>query len=415
MGYDTDYSMGSNYYPYDNYSVGNSYDAFHSPAYLVQLKKRTDILYRTYSALHASHYDNLEADPQLKEMANLLGFGLLMRHALEAISVDLIKRTGCDDLLKETVHKRLTAIEGKNVSGYSPEQEHNLFYVLDRTNKIAHPYVLKEVPTYESFVALYRSTFRPLIDFHIRLTTNRTIRRYLTSMRDRMDSFNLKDRITRTLTLGNLIRQLTECTANFWCYNNYVTPTDASTSEDPVPLSKVLAQLRNIARASTETGIGASSMNNRVIDALFNLKNTTNALMHVDHYEIGLFTIWRTGLKLRHLHTAIVAECSPDALELKTNSSALKKTEVKLTLLCGFFGWFGVHHFYAGNILKGIFFLLTFGCLFIGPPINLINIYRGRFRTKKWGQLNSVSKTTRFLVIAFFVLYIALYYLLISQ
>lgn len=416
MSFYVDYLSEDDYDSYDDFSVGYSFDTFKSQnhTYLEKLNRRTALLYRTYSALYASHYAKLKADPQLEETANLLGFGILMRHALEAISIDLVKRAGLDAGGK-TVQERLKAIEGQIISGYTHEQEQTLFNMMGKTSKIAHPHITEELPTFNSFVDLYNSNVRSLIDFHMKLTADKNIRQFLKSMIERMDNFSLKDRITRTLTLGNLIRQLTECTTNLWCYNFRIVPTDASTSENQIALSQVLNQLRDIAKANRNTGFGASSMSSETIHTLTELKNASNALMHVAHNEIGLFTIWKNGRNIRTLHTAIVAECSPRALEVKSDSSVQKKTELTLTLLCGFFGWFGVHHFYAGNILKGIFFLLTFGGLLIGPPINLINIYRGRFRTKKWGQLNSVSKATRALVIAFFVLYIALYYLLISH
>lgn len=412
MRFDIDYSTGNDCYSNDFFSMSYSFDMFQpqNPTYLERLKNRIDILYRTYSALHAFRQAKLEADPRLEETANLLGFGLLMRHALEAISIDLVWRAGLE-AGKKTASERLKDLKGQSISGYAREQEQNLFIILERTNKIAHPHVIEDAPTYKSFVDLYNSTFRSLIDFHIGLTTRRNIRQYLKSMKKRMDNFSLKDSITRTLALGNLIRQLTECTANLWCYNNHIVPTDASTSEKQISLSEVLTVLGNIAKVNRDSGNNASSMSCEMITSLFKLKNTANALMHVAHDEIGLFQIWKNGLKIRTLHAAIVAECSPGALEVKIDPSARKKAEITLTILCGFFGWFGVHHFYAGNILKGIFFLLTFGGFLIGTPISLISICLGRFRTRKWGHLNKVSPAAIAIAIAFIVLYIALYYL----
>ena len=416
MSFDINYLIGNDYDSVNNFSTGYSFDSFqsHNPAYLEKLRRRNDILYRTYSALHASHYAKLEADPQLEETANLLGFGLLMRHALETISIDIVRRAGLD-AGGLTVNERLKAIEGQTISEYTLEQTQALFFILDSTNKIAHPNVIDEPPTYKSFVDLYNFKFCSLINFHMGLTSDRTIWQYLNAMKKRLDNFSLKDRITRTLTLGNLIRQLTECATNRWCYNNRIVPTDASSSDNQISLSQVLTELRDIAKENSNYGYHASSMSNEVIRTLTDLKNTSNALMHVAHDEISLFKIWKCGRNIRSLHTAIVAKCSPGAMDVKVDFSAQNKTEITLTLLCGFFGWFGVHHFYAGNILKGIFFLLTFGGFLIGPPLNLISICRGRFRTKKWGQLNNVSAATRVLTIAFIVLYIALYYLVVSK
>lgn len=409
MYFDIDYSTWDDACLVENESAGYSFDAFRSkhPAYLENLRNRTAILYRTYVVLHGSHYSKLKKDPQMEETASLLGYGLLMRHALEAISIDLVRRAGLE-AQEKTANTRLKALEGQTISGYNRDQEQKLFYILDKTNQIAHPHVIETAPSYESFVNLYTTTFRPLIDFHIGLTTNRSIKRYLRAIQKRLDNFNLKESITRTLTLGNLVRQLTECTANLWCYNNSFVPTDMSTFENQISLSSVLTQLGRIAKINRDSGYGTSSMTCETITALFSLKNTSNALMHVTHDEISLFKIRREGRKLRALHTSIVCECSPDALASKIDPSVRNKNITKLTLLCGFFGWFGVHHFYAGNILMGILFLLTCGGFLVGPIVSLVNICCGNFRTKKWGDLNKASKANIALAIAFIVLYIVL-------
>ena len=397
---------------YDGYfSSSDPFDLFQrqNPTYLSKLKSRVDILFRTYSALHASRYAKLEEDPQLSETANLLSFGLLMRHALETISIDLFMKAGYDKPKEKTANERLKAIEGKNIYGYTHDMEKQLFYILDRTNKVAHPHVIENAPAYKRFVELYRSALRPLIDYHIRQTTKISIRQYLKSMKKRMDSFSLKDKITKTLALGNLVRQLTECTVNFWCYHQRIVPTDGSTAENPISLSQLLTSLDRIAKANKKYGDDASLIWDTT-HTLFDLKNASNGLMHVAADEISLFKIWKASFKIRSLHSAIVNECSPGALELKTDTSVRNKTQIKLALLCGFLGWFGVHHFYAGNILKGILFLLTSGGFLVGTPISLIRIYTGRFHTKKWGHLKKVSRAARTISIVFLLIYAALFY-----
>ncbi len=416
MYFDIDYLTWDDTYPDENYSIGYSFDMFRSqnPTYLENLRYRIDILYRTYSALYGSRYSKLNADPQLEETANLLGFGLLMRHALEAISIDLVQRAGLEAQGK-TANERLTSLEGQTISDYAYAQERTLFLILDRTNQIAHPHVIEQAPTYESFVDLYHSQFRPLIDFHIGLTRNGSVRRYLKALQKRLDNFKLKDGATRTLTLGNLVRQLTECTTNLWCYNQSIVPTDASTFENQISLSGVLTQLGRIAKLNKDSGFGNSSMNCEMVSALFDLKNTSNALMHVTHDEIGWLKIHREGWKLRALHASVISECSPDALSAKTDPSVRNKRITTLTLLCGFLGWFGVHHFYAGNIFKGILFLLTFGGFLIGPAVSLIKICLGSFHTRKWGDLNKASAGNIALAVLFIILHAALLYFLLFK
>ena len=421
MSYDIDYLTYESIYPdddfsVDDYCVGYDFHAFqaNNPTYLENLRNRIDVLYKTYSALSTSRYAKLRANPALEEAANLLGFGLLMRHALEAISIDLVVRA-CLDVGGKSAYERLKALEGQTISGYAREQEKMLSRTLDKTNEIAHPHIIGQLPTYKSLVDFYNTTFRPLIDFHMALTARRDIRQYLKAMQKRMDNFRLNDSITRILTLGNLIRQLTECSTNLWCYSNSIVPTDASSAANQISLSQVLGRLGRIAKEKRDNGFGTSSMTSEMIDNLFRLKNTSNALMHVTSDRINLFDIRKNGRKIRGVRAEVTTECSPDALAMKIDASVQKKTGLILTLLCGFFGWFGVHHFYAGNILKGIFFLLTFGCASIGPIFSLISICSGGFRTKKWGVLNKARPGVIALAILFIVLHIALLILTLSK
>lgn len=53
--------------------------------------------------------------------------------------------------------------------------------------------------------------------------------------------------------------------------------------------------------------------------------------------------------------------------------------------LCLFFGFFGVHNFYAGKMGMGVLYLLTFGLLGIGWIIDLIRILTNSFYDQ-WGR-----------------------------
>ncbi len=58
---------------------------------------------------------------------------------------------------------------------------------------------------------------------------------------------------------------------------------------------------------------------------------------------------------------------------------ATQKSWITTVLLCHFLGIFGVHRFYTGRIVSGIFQLLTFGGLGIWTLIDLITIITGDF------------------------------------
>jgi restriction system protein len=56
------------------------------------------------------------------------------------------------------------------------------------------------------------------------------------------------------------------------------------------------------------------------------------------------------------------------------------KSKKKAFTFCAWGGWFGLHHYYVGNIGKGILYSCTFGLGGIGWFSDLIKIHTGSFR-----------------------------------
>jgi len=65
-----------------------------------------------------------------------------------------------------------------------------------------------------------------------------------------------------------------------------------------------------------------------------------------------------------------------------------EKNWVTAALLCGFLGSLGIHRFYTGRIISGIFQLITFGGLGIWTLIDYIFILTGEFKDSKGFFLN---------------------------
>lgn len=74
-----------------------------------------------------------------------------------------------------------------------------------------------------------------------------------------------------------------------------------------------------------------------------------------------------------------------NAIELAGLASNMPSSKSKMTtlLLCIFFGWFGVHCFYAGRPGRGILFLFTYGLFGIGWIWDIIVIACGKFKDGK--------------------------------
>lgn len=57
-----------------------------------------------------------------------------------------------------------------------------------------------------------------------------------------------------------------------------------------------------------------------------------------------------------------------------------EKSRTAALLLCLFFGYLGVHHFYAGRIGLGILYLFTGGLFIIGAIVDFVMIIAGTFK-----------------------------------
>lgn len=395
-------------------SLTNSFDAFkkNNPTYLEDLNNRIKHLYSIYKLICGKRFSKIAQNQEYNETACRMGFGMLLRHALEVISIDILLRCGIE-VGNKTVFERLTKLNGQIISGYDRQKDAVLHQALDLTNEIAHPHLIGSSNSFKTLCDFYQTSFKDVMEQQILQTKRRDVKKYLRVLKKELDNYRIQNKTTYNLISGCLVRHLTECAVNLWCYNYSLVPTDASTFENQINLSGELTVLSQIAKENRNTGFGSSALTVEVVGVLFELKNTSNSMMHVNPESIRIKNIHFLGKESRGLYTKITSECSPYALDIKLNKPVSDTPSLVTTVLCGFLGWFGVHHFYAGNIFKGIVSLLFCGFI-IGPFISLNNLRTGNFNTKKWGTLPK-TRLTSFLSVVFMLLHIALLYLIIFK
>ena len=421
--YDADASEYTGY-------VGWDFNSFklQNPHYLVDLDAHIINLYSLYDIIIRKRYAKLKNNETILR----LGFGMLMRHALEAISVDLMIRNKIE-VTDKTVSERLKMLDGQVIPDYNRETAKTLYIVLNLTNDVAHPRVTANVKSYEELRKFYYERFEPVLLHYMNTASKRRIRKDLAALHKRLNNFNAKDTITSTLMLGCLVRQLTECAVNRWCYSKGLVPTDNSTKEHQIGISSRLHDLKQLFEQTPAHPSGsAAAFDKKTINSLYAMKDASNCLMHVAPDDIKLSFVKQKGKELRKLYYDVVSQCSPGALELKFDASARKWKTFWTTLLCGLLGWTGAHHFYAGNIGKGFTYIILYGILFgpllggymvglsafttfilgLGPIIGLMSLSSGNFQTRRWGTLYKTGFSS-FLCKVFTVLQlIALYWLL---
>ncbi len=69
------------------------------------------------------------------------------------------------------------------------------------------------------------------------------------------------------------------------------------------------------------------------------------------------------------------------------------KSELAAYLLWWFTGYLGIHHFYVGNIVKGVIWLLTCGCFGIGFFVDAVQFLNGSFVRKSKCPINKDCPT----------------------
>ncbi len=411
------------------------------PGYLEKLNNHIRVFYNTYILVYGKKRIRLSKNEECLDVAKRCGYGMLLRHMLETISTSIATENGIE-VCGRSVFERFQALKGQNISSFTPEIQKALEKLLNITNDIAHPHVTEtKTMSYDDLRNFYETSFKSVLESHIafmqsalksskkhdfdvpkEILKNRKLAlNYLVSLKKEAENFNVFNKITHTLTLGCLVRQLTESSANLWCYNNRVVPTDASTFENQINLSKVLGILSSISRSARKTAFGTTALTPDVVSNLYELKDASNALMHVEKFGSG--DLQNQGKVLDSLYKSVKSECSPHVMKKKlaeTESLRKKivippkpKSPIITVLLCGILGNLGAHHFYTKSYVKGAVYLVFFGFI-VGPALDLWKIVKGKFRNVK-GALLKKTFVSRLLAFVLLLCHIFIIYTLLSR
>ncbi len=405
-----------------------------NPTYLNSLNNHIKELFNSYKWLSSGRYLKIAKTPAVNALVRRIGFGMLMRHALEVVSIDLCFSNGIE-IGGKSVYYRLEKLGEQVVMGMDGATKKILNTALDYTNGTAHPHVIGRAPLdFDALVDFYTTSYRSVIENQMNTTDNNQVKGYLRRLLREMDNFSIKHPITRMLAKGCLARLLNECTVNRWCYNCNIAPTDISTAENPRSVSSLLKELSSWVNKNTKNAFGISALDQKVINNLYQIKSASNDFMHISPDKISILNVYKCHKILQLVRYIIFSECSPDAVEMKFNPKRSRSTVIATTLLCGFGGILGAHHFFAGNISCGISRILYLALyvwlrcikfsvlfwapffsfvlkliLFALPFIDMMYISDGEFETAKWGMLTSTSKGTRALASALNIMLIIVF------
>lgn len=420
--------------------------------YLEGLNAYISFLYNTYILVCDNKLSKINKNERTAEFTSRLAFGMLIRHAVEAITSSLATEIGIDPSDK-TVDERLSALKGHIVCGYDTEIERTLYRAKQLANSVAHPSINGTEHDFNELQSFYYDHFSSVMDWYIEnmralsvkkfgshtdsntIHFRKTVYRYLIGIKKRIEKFSIKDNVTYTLLRCCLIRQLNECAVNLWAYNQGLEPSNPEGQTDSLH-SKLIA-LSHLASNN-----GHSALTKVVVDNLFRLKDSSNCLMHIDNFNIRY--IIKKREEIVGLHQLVEFECAPDVIKAKfaavkgAGRQRQSKPGLISLLLCGLAGWFGAHQFYSGNKKTGTAFLIqSIWCIFMGvftflgdvapiaglvfclgtmisPLVSLYNFYCGTFTSKKWGNYPTTSLSS-FLTVVFAAFHIFIDYLFITK
>ena len=173
-------------------------------------------MYDVYSYLRKRKYHTIEENSDYREVAYRCAYGVLLRHALECMLHDKAKEIHVITERRSSDQLLTFIIDNYPFDSKTKKVYYDAKFI---TNKLTHiDHFSDSRITFESCREFYNNVFKSVIETH--LSSGKVKKHsYLRKIYDELENFNIKNRITETLLLANLMRQLLECIVDLWLYN----------------------------------------------------------------------------------------------------------------------------------------------------------------------------------------------------
>ena len=233
---------------------------------------RSSVLKRlneVYSFVKKRKYRKIEESTDCRELAYKCAYGTLLRHALECIVHDkareihvITEGRSSDELLSFIIDNYPFDVNTKKIF-------YDAKFITNKLTHIEH-FSYSQI-TFESCQEFYNKRFKKIIEAHLSSNKKRT-QSYLRKIYEQLEDFDVKSRITSTLLLGSVMRQLLECIVDLWLYNESLVCEGKANIKDKLDVLRFY--LQNVGPKQTYYTYST-------LDNLHAIRIAVNQAMHV--------------------------------------------------------------------------------------------------------------------------------------
>lgn len=233
-------SRQNTYYSNNNNENGHHSNRTGSSSFARERSSILKILNEVYVLIKKRKYRNIVENAVYSEFAHKCAYGVLLRHALECIVHDKAKEIhfitegrSSDELLSFIV-------DNYNFDNKTKKVFYDVKFITNKLTHVEH-FSYPQI-SFNSCKEFYNSGFKQIIEEHLS-SHNKKTQVYLRKIYNQLENFNIKNHITSTLLLGNVMRQILECVIDFWLYNHGFICDDRANINDK--LNILLSYLQN--------------------------------------------------------------------------------------------------------------------------------------------------------------------------